>query len=73
MQKSAIDRSWPFGKLKASWTGAELQDDGTHTRRSYIELEDGKGKSGNTMTSPPTGQYTTESASRETGAIESQK
>ena len=71
--KAVTDRSWPFGKRKFSWTGDVLKDEGKHTYRSYLELEDGKGRSEDSSTRSLTGPSTPDSAPNGTDALGSEK
>ena len=66
-------RRWPFGrKGKGGWSGETLNEGRRRSHQLYIELEHGKGKSGNSSSSSPTGQFTLEyeAALGEKGTLE---
>ena len=71
--KAITDRPWPFGKLKFKRTKDVLKDEGEHTHRSYIEMEQGNRRSADSSTGSLTGPSTPESASNGTGALGSEE
>lgn len=68
--KTIMVRSWPVGKRRSKWTGDMLRNEGEHTHRPYLELENGKEvRSEDRLTFSRNYSSAPESVSNGTGAL----